>query len=244
MGENNCMNCIKKRNSTYHVKDEYCKFKPSDKNNCTYCGADSWVASRGIDFCLQCKRHPPSDNEPNLCHDCGGNMINSNGECIDCLADMTGKRSDNEPKIQCTLCKEWVKDDHVFICIPCSEKLIKPSDSEPTTCEKCTEHLCAGCHEKRLKRERSNNEPLHADSDSACKKSLSDYIIFGGLADGGMDDDHAVIQRRKVKEFIKELKTFEYSKTMGGSETDHILISFDDLDKLVGPKLTETEGSK
>lgn len=40
-----------------------------------------------------------------------------------------------------------------------------------------------------------------------------------------------------VKEFIKKLKTYEFSKTMGGNDTEHILISLDELDKLAGEKL-------
>ena len=40
-----------------------------------------------------------------------------------------------------------------------------------------------------------------------------------------------------VKEFIRLLRTYEASKTMGGSETEMVLISFEDLDKLTGNKL-------
>ena len=36
------------------------------------------------------------------------------------------------------------------------------------------------------------------------------------------------------KELIKILKdSYEYSKTMGGSETDHILISIDELEEIL-----------
>ena len=38
--------------------------------------------------------------------------------------------------------------------------------------------------------------------------------------------------KEKTNDFLKELKECESSKTMGGSETDMILISTDDLDKL------------
>jgi len=40
-----------------------------------------------------------------------------------------------------------------------------------------------------------------------------------------------------VKDFIRKLKTYEYSNTMGGHKTDQILISFNDLDKVLGEKL-------
>jgi len=59
------------------------------------------------------------------------------------------------------------------------------------------------------------------------EETLSDKIIFGGLADGDIDDDHAVIQRRVVKQFIKDLR---------------FLLILDEnqnkmLDKLAGDKL-------
>lgn len=46
-------------------------------------------------------------------------------------------------------------------------------------------------------------------------------------------------REKDVKEFIRKLKECEYSKTMGGNETEHILISFEDLDKLAGEELTK-----
>lgn len=39
-----------------------------------------------------------------------------------------------------------------------------------------------------------------------------------------------------VKEFIRILKTYEFSKTMGGSDTEHILISIKELNELLGDK--------
>jgi len=40
-----------------------------------------------------------------------------------------------------------------------------------------------------------------------------------------------------VKHHVKRLKEFEASKTLGGNETDMILISLEDLHKIFGSKL-------
>ena len=37
---------------------------------------------------------------------------------------------------------------------------------------------------------------------------------------------------QREKELLDVLKTYEFSKTLGGSVTDHILISFDELEKI------------
>lgn len=36
--------------------------------------------------------------------------------------------------------------------------------------------------------------------------TLSDKIIFGGLSNGTLDDDHAVIQRREVRECFNRIE--------------------------------------
>ena len=61
--------------------------------------------------------------------------------------------------------------------------------------------------------------------------------IFPEYQDGDIRD---FLYASDVKEFIRLLKeNFEYSNTMGGYGTNHVLISFEELDKLAGSKLVE-----
>ena len=51
------------------------------------------------------------------------------------------------------------------------------------------------------------------------------------------DKSKDFILAKDVKNFIEKLKEYEFSKTMGGSITDQVLISFDEIDKLAGDAL-------
>ena len=60
--------------------------------------------------------------------------------------------------------------------------------------------------------------------------SLSDKILNADDCIGKVIFAEDV--REKIQDFNKELKEFEASKTLGGGETDHLLISYDELVEL------------